>query len=146
MVIIYLSRPLRNGIHLPTLHPEGTGVPCLNEPLSTDGIRGISACKVYPLPQLLTGAVSSYLTFSPLSGTFIPDGNFLWHSLFPFYRDPAIHRCIALCCPDFPPLPCGRSDNPVCSGAKVRNVGVVDLTAKAQGRKEARRVWKGLNR
>ena len=30
---------------------------------------------------------------------------FLWHCLFAGFEtsDPAIHRCIALCCPDFPP-------------------------------------------
>lgn len=35
-------------------------------PPSGDSIRGISACKVYPLPVLPPAAVSSYLTFSPL--------------------------------------------------------------------------------
>jgi hypothetical protein len=31
-------------------------------------------------------------------------GNFLWHLLFPNQvEDPAVSRCVALCCPDFPP-------------------------------------------
>lgn len=30
-------------------------------------------------------------------------GHSLWHFLFPPKRDPAVHRCAALCCPDFPP-------------------------------------------
>lgn len=35
--------------------------------------------------------------------TFIAKGSyFLWHLLSPVTRCPAIHRCIALCCPDFP--------------------------------------------
>ena len=29
-------------------------------------------------------------------------GYFLWHFLFPIDREPAVNRCIALCCPDFP--------------------------------------------
>ena len=40
----------------------------------------------------------------------LPEGEregsyFLWHCLFAGFEtsDPAIHRCIALCCPDFPP-------------------------------------------
>ena len=43
--------------------------------------------------------------------------NFLWHSLFQALarRDPALHRCAALYCPDFPPRPERRSDGPVCN-------------------------------
>jgi hypothetical protein len=29
-------------------------------------------------------------------------GYFLWHCLVPFKRKPAVSRCVALCCPDFP--------------------------------------------
>ena len=36
----------------------------LNEQFSSDPIRGISACKVYPPMMLPSKAVSSYLTFS----------------------------------------------------------------------------------
>ncbi len=77
-----------------------------NEQFSGADLCGISACKVYPQIMLPLNAVSSYLTFSPLSCSRW-DSYFLWHFLFPTLRqaqdrDPAIHRCIALCCPDFP--------------------------------------------
>ena len=66
-------------------------------------IHGIAAHKVYPSRQLLTGIVSSYLTFSPLSCSKKQDGNFLWHYLPVVDTGPAVNRCVALCCPDFPP-------------------------------------------
>src|SRR5690606_7610853 len=79
--------------------PKRIGRAALNDP-----IRGISACKVYPLPELPPTVVSSYLTFSPL-----PAKGWLLFSValsVPRLReDPAVHRCIALCCPDFPTLP-----------------------------------------
>jgi len=79
--------------------------PSSNEPFSGDGICGISACKVYPQMMLPSKAVGSYPTFSPLpSVALAKEGSyFLWHYLFLISQDPAIHRCIALCCPDFPP-------------------------------------------
>ena len=43
--------------------------------------------------------------------------NFLWHFLLTNKRHPAVNRCIALCCPDFP-LQC--SDSSVCSVVKIR--------------------------
>jgi hypothetical protein len=33
----------------------------------------------------------------------LTDSYFLWHSLLACARHPAVSRCIALCCPDFPP-------------------------------------------
>lgn len=38
------------------------------------------------------------------------------------FNRPAVHRCIALCCPDFPHLPYRRSDSLACSKYKGRNV------------------------
>jgi len=35
-------------------------------------------------------------------------------------RDPALHRCIALCCPDFPPPANAGSDSLACSDTKVK--------------------------
>ena len=65
-VIIYLA---------PALLQESSCLPsgarpsrsASGEPPSVAGIRGISACKVYPPRQLLAGAVGSYPTFSPSS-------------------------------------------------------------------------------
>ena len=48
--------------------------PASDEPSSIAGIRGISACKVYPSRQLLTGAVGSYPTFSTSPLPFLPFG------------------------------------------------------------------------
>jgi len=122
MVIIYLFRNLRTGIHLPTLQPFLFSTQETKRAASWVGIRGISACKVYPPIQSPALTVSSYLTFSPSPSGMLcsmakrhPDNpatsaregsNFLWHFLFPFQRkrNPAIHRYTALCCPDFPPL------------------------------------------
>ena len=79
-------------------------------PPSIAGIRGISACKVYPPRQLPAGAVGSYPTFStspPLPAASRParrEGSyFLWHYLWTRERPPALNRYIALRCPDFPP-------------------------------------------
>ena len=83
-----------------TCRTQAAYPPSLNEPFSGDGICGISACKVYPQLMLPLKAVGSYPTFSPL-----PEGSyFLWHYLLVVANQPAIHRYIALCCPDFPPL------------------------------------------
>jgi len=69
------------------------------------GLHGISAYKVYPYSALLSNTVSSYLTFSPSScrsRTVIFCGTVCCTALGVVH--PAIHRCIALCCPDFPPI------------------------------------------
>jgi len=63
VIIIYLAPALLQGSScLPS------GAPSLRktsgEPPSVAGIRGISACKVYPRRQLPAGAVGSYPTFS----------------------------------------------------------------------------------
>lgn len=60
--IIYLAPALLQGS---SCLPSGVG-PCgpSDEPPSTTGIRGISACKVYPRRRLPAGTVGSYPTFS----------------------------------------------------------------------------------
>jgi hypothetical protein len=111
-VIIYLAPALLQGSScLPS------GAPSLRkasgEPPSDAGIRGISACKVYPRRQLPGGAVGSYPTFSTSPGadrcrdatrqlfSVALSVNVLAHvNALP--RSPALNRCIALCCPDFP--------------------------------------------
>ena len=57
---------------------------------------------------LLCCTVSSYLTFSP-SFRRRRNSYFLWHCLLPVIlrqaqddKPPAVNRCVALCCPDFP--------------------------------------------
>jgi len=95
-----------------------------NEQFSRVGLCGISACKVYPRDMLPYRDVSSYLTFSPLPTPTPPrrgwvSSYFLWHYLFPTSRDPALNRCNALCCPDFPPQRFGRDDSLACSDAKL---------------------------
>src|SRR5687768_10563324 len=71
------------------------------QPSNVD-IHGISSCKVYPCYRLPGISVGSYPTFSP-SSCHRRDSYFLWHCL---YKDiiliPALHRCTALRCPDFP--------------------------------------------
>ena len=91
-----------------------------NEQFSSDPICGISACKVYPQMMLPPKAVGSYPTFSSFHPPFFPDsyrdgegkGLRLFSvalSVLPWFvstrttATPALHRCIALCCPDFPP-------------------------------------------
>ena len=87
---------------------------------------GISACKVYPQIMLPLNAVSSYLTFSssPFPSTrgerekaVIFCGTF--SSLTFTVREPAVNRCIALSCPDFPFRPKRRNDSLACSTAKL---------------------------
>jgi hypothetical protein len=60
----HLSGPcITAGIYLPTLRRWLLAEPS-DEPSSTTGIRGISACKVYPRRRSPAGAVGSYPTFS----------------------------------------------------------------------------------
>ncbi len=82
-----------------TTYPPGLG----GQP-STPGIFGLSTHKVYPPDMSPYRAVSSYLTFSPLSRHKCRDGYFLWHYLFPATRDLPVRKYGALCCPDFPPI------------------------------------------
>ena len=87
-------------------------------------ICGISACKVYPPMMLPSKAVSFYLTFSP-SPQPSPQVEREQAVIFcgticsRLRRDPALHRCIALYCPDFPPLNKLRSDSLACSESKI---------------------------
>jgi len=87
--------------------PASSRWPESNEQLFSGTMRGISACKVYPQMMLPSKAVGSYPTFSSFPrkrGSY-----FLWHYLLlqltfqHWLKYPAIHRCIALYCPDFPP-------------------------------------------
>ena len=102
--------------------------PASGGPPSIAGIRGISACKVYPPRQLLDGDVGSYPTFSTsppgvrkISFRTSEGSYFLWHYLLSRSEPghPALNRCIALRCPDFPPPSCDGSDDPVGSPAKI---------------------------
>ena len=58
------------------------------------------------------------------------DGNFLWHCLFPPKQDLAIHQCIALCCPDFPPSSMMKAITQPAAGAKIRNEVKVETKVK----------------
>jgi len=74
--------------------------PASNGQFSVAGLRGITACKVYPNHSLLKDSVGPYPTFSPLSAK---GGKLFSVALsVPDNRDPAVNRCIALSCPDFP--------------------------------------------
>ncbi len=115
MTIIYLPDRLPGTVDLPT-RPRVLSDPWASRPSrrtedrpAIGDLHGISARKVYPPSPLLTTVVGSYPTFSPLSLTAgaVRDGYSLWHCLFPLVRDPAVHRCVALCCPDFPPYAFG---------------------------------------
>ena len=74
----------------------------------TDPLHGISASKVYPHNSLLNSAAGSYPAFSP----------FPLHAEVVIFcgtvscsvtEQPAVHRWIALRCPDFPPFCKGDS-------------------------------------
>ena len=81
-------------------------------------------------------------TFAP---TFYSrDSYFLWHFLLQTLRQtqcpyPALHRCIALCCPDFPIRPKRRIDNPACSNnfkeavAKITTLTGIEGFRKSEG-------------
>jgi hypothetical protein len=128
--IIYLVQPLLTGSFcLPTQR-----ILCRHsdEPSFNAGIHGISACKVYPPRQSPARAVGSYPTFSPspsrLPGTNPPMPRLRRTKAVIFCgtvcshppdksgkQDPAVHRYIALCCPDFPLPDESGGDSPVCS-------------------------------
>jgi len=72
------GRTITGAIYLPTLRRESIAA-FLNGPLSTTGLHGISAYKVYPHHPLLENAVGSYPTFSPFPS--YEGSYFLWHYL-----------------------------------------------------------------
>jgi len=77
-----------------TLRNQSAYPPASGEQPSGAGIRGISACKVYPLYALLHTAVGSYPTFSPFSRVsriVIFCGTFCCSDCS---KHPAVHRCI----------------------------------------------------
>jgi len=81
--------PLPGGYHLSgMLLAQHLKLPThgLHRAMSNVRLFGISARKVYPCALLPMHTVVSYTTFSPLP-CFWRGGNFLWHCLFPFYRD-----------------------------------------------------------
>ena len=53
---------------------------------------------------------------------------FLWHFLLHWLspKHPALHRCIALCCPDFPLLNKLSSDSQACSDVKLNSKSVLE--------------------
>ena len=65
---------------------------------STQGLPGFyittKTCELLPHIFTITASIKLEATW------------FLWHCLLPDFatRYPALHRCIALCCPDFPPF------------------------------------------
>jgi hypothetical protein len=82
-----------------------SGIPAQN-------IHGITAHKVYPSCQLPGRNVGSYPTFSLLPAAQRADSSASrFRKLFSvalsvhstFVDVPAVNRCVALCCPDFPP-------------------------------------------
>ncbi len=87
---------------VPPSPAESNGLPPgLGGQPSVPGIFGLSTHKVYPPGRSPCPAVSSYLTFSPLS-RLGRDGYFLWHCLSPRERGLPVRKYGALCCPDFP--------------------------------------------
>jgi len=130
----HLSVPLityRDQSAYPVPRPPGR---ISGEQPSSDTIRGISVCKVYPQMMLPSKAVGSYPTFSSFPrkrGSY-----FLWHYLLlqltfqHWLKYPAIHRCIALYCPDFPhnwsfDKLRTLSDSPVCSEWQIYFYSVI---------------------
>jgi len=73
----------------------------------------IKSCE--PLPHIFT-LTPTLSTSGEGEGSY-----FLWHSLLVVSNQPALHRCIALCCPDFPPLNKLRSDSLACSDVKINS-------------------------
>ena len=80
----------------------------LGEPPSSVSIRGITVPKVYPCNVLLHCIVGSYPTFSPSpqNGAVIFCG-----TVSSCCQEPALHRWVALYCPDFPPQNKFRGDS-----------------------------------
>ena len=136
MAIIYLYRQLPAGIHLPTLQCY-RDEPVIGRAALSAGhwfmwhfsMQGLPAIDVATNSrELLPHVFTFYLRSKkfPPCCCLIPatrdSGNyFLWHCLLSLFSPghPALHRCITLCCPDFPSrLSCRRNDNPACSSCK----------------------------
>src|SRR5690348_5181163 len=74
-------------------------------------MQGLPACNVAIISRELLPHVFTLTVCPPAIGRVTDRGYFLWHCLLPgdlildkITRYPALHRCIALCCPDFPPF------------------------------------------
>jgi len=108
--IIYLSRKLPTGLKLPTLQwpaNDGVGRAALNHWYMWHfSMQGLPPCNVtITSRELLPHVFTLTACFrSAEGGPKTGRGNFLWHCLLSNSGYPAIHRCIALCCPDFPPF------------------------------------------
>ena len=121
MVIIYLFRKLLSGINLPTL-PDSFDAFCRAGKKS--GFTWHFSAQ--GLPKILITKYSRELlphVFTITSPRPSPEGGRI-RQLFSvalsisLLTNPAIHRCAALRCPDFPPRR-GRGDNPACNFAKI---------------------------
>jgi len=94
-------------------YPSTSDEPPLSDNYRNVDLCGISACKVYPPAMLPLPAVSFYLTFStsPRPSPKEREKAVIFCGTICFavicvstnHPNPALHRCIALCCPDFPP-------------------------------------------
>jgi|GEM_PF-1325683 len=132
---IYLSLQLLTGINLPT-PPDAVNEQLTllsakyNSALNNSGYTWHFSMQGLPsqyvtilgrelLPHVFTVARRSLMKANSIrlgSGSY-----FLWHFLYArlvlprTIAIPAVHRCIALCCPDFPPRLKRRSDSLACS-------------------------------
>jgi hypothetical protein len=122
----HLSGPcIAAGIWLPTL--PGTSEMIVNGPLTfhwpqsklrsrEPGIYVAFQHARFTRPaNYLPGPWALTPRFQPHPKAVIFCGTLCWR----YSRHPALNRCIALCCPDFPHPPFGGSDDPVGSPAKV---------------------------
>lgn len=121
VLIIYLALPSpARSINLPIPLPRKR-----REASSLDrrNLFGLSTRKVYPASSVATGAVSSYLAFSPFPQ--IEVVCFLWHFLssHPKVGSLPVRKYGALRCPDFPLRSfVERSDKTAC--ILVQNYGI----------------------
>src|SRR5690606_6417005 len=111
MAIIYLSRRLPDGIDLPTLdrfaEANRTSSPQRSYTwhFSMQGLppAGVTTDSRELLPHVFT--ISRLRRASPPTSDSPAEGWLLFSVALSVPRlreDPAVHRCIALCCPDFP--------------------------------------------
>ena len=108
----HLSSPnLTIGVHQPThsvvYNPAEQAVPETRE----QNLFGLSTRKVYTATDVTINAVGSYPTISPLLQYYTRYNTgavyFLLHSLLPIscsHQHLPVRKCVALCCPDFPPV------------------------------------------
>ncbi len=78
--------------------------------------QGLPACTVASTSRGLLPHIFTFTLFLRTVGS-----NFLWHCLVLFSKKPAVSRCVALCCPDFPTLKQISIVGAACSAAKIRH-------------------------